>query len=95
MTYLDWIHDQPCVLCGLLNIPQSSKTSAHHMRHGQGMAQRSADWLAMPLCHDCHQGPTGIHGDRSLLKIAKVTEQDLLAATVKRLYNFKLAIAEY
>ena len=73
-----------CVLCDMLG---SGYTPAHlhHIREGQGMAQRSSDWLVVPLCPSCHTSPYGVHGDQTLLKIAKVTELDLLAATLERL----------
>lgn len=74
-----------CVLCAMLGQPQTTRTHVHHMRDGQGMGQRASDFLAIALCADCHQGPQGLHGDRTLLKIAKVTEIGLLAATIEAL----------
>lgn len=74
-----------CVLCTMLGREQASRTHVHHMRHGQGMAQRASDFLAIALCADCHQGPQGLHGDRTLLKIAKTDELGLLAATIEAL----------
>lgn len=74
-----------CVLCQALDQPQEGKTYVHHIRAGQGISQRSPHWLAIPLCHECHQGKCGIHGDRSLLRIAKVEELDLLAMTIEQL----------
>jgi len=75
-----------CILCHELGQQQTSKTDVHHIREGQGMSQRADNYLAIPLCHDtCHQGPNGIHGDKSLLRIAKVDELDLLALTIERL----------
>lgn len=89
MTHLARIKAMPCVLCETLGQTQRSTTDAHHIRTGQGGAQRAADELAIPLCHEqCHQGPTGIHGNRSLLKIAKVTELDLLALTIANLMDY-------
>lgn len=85
-SHRDWIANQPCVLCELLGCTQSSKTDVHHVREGQGVAQRASDYLAIPLCHEgCHQGPQGIHGDRSLLRLAKVEELDLLAFVVAQM----------
>lgn len=71
-----------CVLCQELGMP-SSEVTLHHVRTGQGMGQRSSHWLVVPLCPSCHQGPTGVHGDQALLRIARVTEMDLLARTVE------------
>lgn len=69
----------PCCLCGI------EPVEVHHIREGQGMAQRASDFLTIPLCPDCHRGSKGVHGDRSMLRLMKVTELDLLAATIERL----------
>lgn len=75
----------PCVLCSMLGMPSTSHVQVHHIREGQGMSQRASAFLTIPLCVDCHTGPCGIHGDRSLLRVAKVDELDLLAATIQEL----------
>ena len=86
--YITDIKSQPCALCALLGQPQESVTDAHHIRDGQGGAQRASDWLTVPLCHSCcHQGQNGIHGDRSLFRIAKVGELDLIALQIERLFR--------
>lgn len=75
-----------CVLCVRLGMPQESVTDAHHPRADQGGAQRAPHWLVAALCHDrCHQGPRGIHGDRSLLRQANCDELDLVAWTIQAL----------
>lgn len=84
--YHDAVQSLGCVLCDMLDLMPTSRTTLHHIREGQGMGQRASDWLVVPLCEDCHQGKGGIHGDRSLLKIAKVEELDLLAETQRRLF---------
>lgn len=68
-----------CVLCG------SAPCEVHHLREGQGMAQRSSNFLTVALCPDCHRGPSGVHGDRSLMRIQKLEELDLLALTLEAL----------
>ncbi len=76
-----------CICCKLLGQAQTSKTDVHHIREGQGGAQRADDMLTIPLCHDdCHQGRNGIHGDRTYLRILKMTELDLLAASLEEMY---------
>lgn len=76
--YLGLVKMVPCVLCTFLGSRQTSQTDAHHPRDGVGLSQRAGDFSAIALCHDgCHQGPRGIHGDRTLLRMAKVTEWDL------------------
>lgn len=49
------------------------------------MSQRASDFLTVPLCPSCHTGPYGIHGDRSMLKVYKMSELDLLAQTIRAL----------
>lgn len=80
------IKSMGCICCKLLGRPQSSITDVHHIREGQGGAQRAGDFLTLPLCHDdCHQGRMGVHGDRTYLRILKVTELDLLNLTLEEL----------
>ena len=64
---------------------RTGPSDAHHIREGQGMSQRASDVLLIPLCKSCHQGKNGIHGDRSILRIFKVEELDLLAITLEKL----------
>ncbi len=60
-------------------------SSVHHIRHEQGMGQRAGHGLVIPLCWDCHQGPHGIHGDRSVWRLRKLSELDALNWTVLEL----------
>ena len=84
--HMGLIAAMPCVLCELLGEPQTSKTDVHHIRDGAGAGQRNSDFLTVPLCHEtCHQGQQGIHGDKSRLRLAGVTELDLLAMTIARM----------
>lgn len=77
--YIGLIKSMPCSLCG-----EPGPSDAHHIREGMGMAQRNSDYLTIPLCKDCHQGPhNGIHGKRMLWNVMKKTELDLLAETFK------------
>lgn len=69
----------PCACCGAHGV------HVHHIREGQGMAQRASDFLTVPLCPSCHVGPNGIHGNKSMLRIQKRDEMDLLAWTIERL----------
>ncbi len=75
-----------CVLCRLRGIG-TPPAEVHHVRLGQGMAQRASDFLTVPLCPSCHRGPFGIHGDRRLLRAANVSEIDLLAETLALLFE--------
>jgi len=73
-----------CVICrrfDLYDVP----AEIHHPRFAAGMAQRASDWLAIPLCPDCHRGPRGIHGDRQILRRIKADEPALLADVIELL----------
>lgn len=80
--HMDRVAQQPCALCGTYDGSQ-----VHHIREGQGMAQRASNWLTVPLCPECHTGPYGVHGDKSRLRARKVGELDLLAQTLERIYS--------
>lgn len=51
------------------------------------MSQRANNFLTIPLCPDCHTGPNGIHGNKSLLRIQKLDELELLAKTLEQLFG--------
>lgn len=70
-----------CMACKILGFGETP-ASLHHVREGQGMAQRASDWLVIPLCYQHHQGDNGIHG-HGFESMNKMTEMDLLAATIK------------
>lgn len=76
----------PCALCLRLGM-RTDGVQVHHIREGQGMAQRASDFLTIPLCPEHHIGHEGIHGTRSMFRIAKVNELDLLADTIEALTN--------
>lgn len=73
-----------CVLCRVQG-RGPTPAQVHHIRAGQGAAQRASHWLTVPLCPDCHTGTRGIHGDRSLLRASRIDELDLLAMTIRDL----------
>jgi len=74
----------PCALCYALG-ERTPCAHAHHIREGQGLAQRAGHRLTIPLCYECHEGKNGIHGNQNLLRIAKVSELDLLEITLELL----------
>ncbi len=90
--YLELVCRVPCVNCEVLGRKQETPTAAHHPREGVGMAQRSGDFCTCALCWDCHQGPMGIHGDRTYKRMAKLTEWEMHDMTNEAV--FKLAILE-
>lgn len=77
--HLDRIAGLPCACCG------DSPVHVHHIREGQGMSQRASNWLTIPLCPSCHQGKHGVHGDKAMLLVRKITELDMMADTIKQL----------
>lgn len=82
--HLDQLAAMPCVLCDVLGAGPT-RAEIHHIREGQGASQRASHWLAVPLCPECHRGSLGVHGNRSLLRMAKLEELDLLAITISKL----------
>lgn len=44
-------------------------------------------WTAIGLCPDCHRGPMGIHGDKTLWRIHKIDEIKALNETLRRIYG--------
>jgi hypothetical protein len=70
-----------CLVCKLLSMKQESKTDVHHIREGR---EPRNDWLTLPLCHEsCHQGPRGVHGDKTYLRMLKMSEYELLAMVIE------------
>lgn len=85
-VYLGKVARLGCVACSLLGFDTADTApEIHHVREGQGMAQRAQHWLAIPLCPECHRGSRGIHGDRGILRQLKCTELDLLAYVISRI----------
>ena len=79
-AYMGMVAILPCSCCG-----QPGPSLVHHIREGQGMSQRANNFLTIPLCYECHQGPKGIHGDKTLMRIYKVSELDMLAWTIEQI----------
>lgn len=81
--------DMGCILCRHLGYP-GTPAELHHLRHGQGMGQRSPNDKAIFLCPEHHRGQTGYHGmgKRAFEKAYGVTELDLLDMT-NRLLGLK------
>ena len=59
----------------------------HHLREGEGMAQRGSNWITVPLCerHHANSSPDGIHGQRRAWKLAHLDEMDALSWTLQKL----------
>jgi len=72
-----------CMACRILGYGETP-AQLHHVREGQGMAQKASDWLVIPLCVEHHAGKNGIHG-HGFEAMTKLTEIDLLAATIEEI----------
>lgn len=68
-----------CVCCTLLMRQQESRTAVHHVDEN---GQARNHFLVLPLCWHCHQGPKGVHGDKSYLRILKKSQWELLAVVI-------------
>ena len=76
-----------CILCRHLGMP-GTPAEIHHLRDGQGAAQRASNWLTVPLCPACHRGASGFHGlgTRGFTTRYRLEELDLLAMTIEALH---------
>jgi predicted HNH restriction endonuclease len=72
----------PCATCGAHGV------HVHHIKEGaSGAGERAGDFLTIPLCPACHTGPKGVHGDKTMLRITKKSQHDLLDETLEALYG--------
>jgi len=79
--HLARVHDLPCGLC------DARPVEAHHVMEGRTPGRKSDDRLAIPLCVGCHRGSKGAHGDKTMFKIYKKSELDILADTIEKVYG--------
>lgn len=79
--WMSRVAELPCSLCG------EEGVQLHHIREGQGMSQRASNFLVVPLCPSCHTGPIGVHGDKTMMRVKKMTELDMLAKTIEALVS--------
>lgn len=67
----------PCSVCDVGGGAQWP-SEAHEMEQGNW-------WTAIALCSGCHRGPlNGLHGQRRMWAVKKITELGALAITVRR-----------
>jgi hypothetical protein len=77
------VKELDCAVCGA-----HGPSDAHHILAGRTPGRKSPGFCVIPLCKDCHQGSfNGIHGQRRMWEVVKVSELDCLAATIERLYG--------
>ncbi len=84
--HLDRVAALGCILCKHLH-GSFRFAEIHHPKEWTGAAQRASDWLAIPLCPECHRGPNGVHGlgKKGFYMRYKLQEHDLLAMTIEAL----------
>lgn len=68
--------DVKSLACSVCDAPGPSE--AHHIQQG-------CHWTTVALCIECHRGPNGWHGNKSLWRIYKFDELDALNVTIRRL----------
>ena len=81
--YMDIVAQLPCLTCPAPDGP----VELHHVREGQGMAQRAGPYCVIPLCPDCHRGPMGLHGNKTMMRVAKLDEMDMLNMTIGMVFR--------
>lgn len=73
-AHLAAVKELPCSVCD-----QPGPSEAHHIEQRQ-------QYTAVALCESCHRGPLmGLHGQRRMWAIKKMSELDALNVTVRRL----------
>lgn len=80
--WMDRVASLGCVVCRNAGFGETP-AQVHHIREGQGAAQRAPDFLVIPLCPEHHDGKDSIHKDRRRFQARYGTELDLLAQTIK------------
>lgn len=75
-----------CILCRHLG-DSGTPAEIHHLREGQGAAQRGSDWTSVPLCPEHHRGASGLHGlgTKGFYARYKLDELSLLEMTLEAL----------
>jgi hypothetical protein len=81
-AYMNIAASLPCACCG-----DAAGVELHHARQDQGTAMRSGDFSVIPLCVPCHRGQNGIHGDKTMLRIFKTGEMEMLNWTVGEVFK--------
>lgn len=67
----------PCAVCDAGG-GEAAPSEAHEMEQGNW-------WTSIALCASCHRGPKlGLHGERRMWAIRKLTELQALAITIQR-----------
>lgn len=82
--YMDIAASLSCACCNAHGV------ELHHIRETLGKAQRAGNFCVIPLCRDCHGqdlGSQGVHGDKTLMRIYKTSEIEMLNETIGRVFE--------
>ena len=73
-AHVDRVRQLPCSVCN-----QAGPSEAHEIEQGQ--------WFtSVAVCADCHRGSkNGLHGQRDMWRVMKMTELSALNVTIARL----------
>ena len=71
-AHVDKVKSGPCVVCG-----KGDYSEAHEIKQGLW-------YCSVALCDECHRGPMGIHGDKTMWRIHKMDEMGALNETLRR-----------
>lgn len=74
-AHMGKVKESGCAVCGA-----GPYVEAHHTKQGN-------HFTTIGLCPECHRGPMGIHGDKTMWRIHKMDENDALNETLRRLYG--------
>jgi hypothetical protein len=69
------VKESGCALCGAGGVVE-----AHEIEQGEW-------FVSIGLCTACHRGPNGLHGDKTLWRIYKMTEIQALNETLRRVLS--------
>ncbi len=85
--HMERVAGLPCCVCEHMGRPHVYGVQVHHIREGQGAAQRADDMLTIPVCYEHHLGASGIHGlgRKGFYARYKIDELQLLARTLEKL----------
>ena len=75
--HLRKVKESGCAVCGA---GVGAVVEAHHIQQG-------LHYTTVALCPDCHRGPMGIHGDKTMWRIFKINEMEALNETLRRVYG--------
>jgi hypothetical protein len=86
--HLERVAADGCSICRRIGYGHTA-AEVHHARDGVGAGQRNSDWIVTGLCTEHHRGANGVHGlgVRAFERTYGVTELELVAETLERLYG--------